>query len=491
MTSFTTSHEEALRAGLSGSARHRAYWLANSTVLLMFVVTFALASRDIGWLADDHLFRHVTFRTALSAVAADWGHDLATGVPGYRPLPMLTYAVDHWLWRATAGGYHVTNVLLYVLACGALLALTFALTQRRAVAGLACALFAVHPSHHESLFWVSGRPIVIATACCLFSATAYVQRRHVWGLLAFVLALASYEAALMLPLVLVVLDRERDLRIRAWSILPYAAVGAAYLMFRWIAISSASTEVSTLSTLHPGHYKLLAARLLRLPMEPTGFVWSSPVFWITSVVSATASALVVTTGHRKDSDFIVRSLLLTAIVFVPFLTQVGIADRFVFLASAGYCMGLAAAFAGAWERHGRARPLAVALGATLVVAWAIDLGARAGEWRTAGRLARQVVAESSALLPDPPVKTPVAVFGVPDRVGAALVFPTYFDRALRDEYGQADLGIRWFTGDDVLTRCRLQRDGARRTIVLWWDPERRHMATDTGGCPRLADVPSS
>src|SRR5262245_13522165 len=74
-------------------------------------VVMLLPFRDVGWIADDFFFRHVTFRNALAAWISGWGHNLAVGVPGYRPVPMATYALDHWIWAGAPSGYHITNLL--------------------------------------------------------------------------------------------------------------------------------------------------------------------------------------------------------------------------------------------------------------------------------------------------------------------------------------------------------------------------------------------
>jgi hypothetical protein len=177
-------------------------------------------------------------------------------------------------------------------------------------------------------------------------------------------------------------------------------------------------------------------------------------------------------------------VLFTALAFTPFLTQVGIADRFVLLASAGYCIGLALAFACVWDRPRRwERALGGALIATLVTAWAIDLYGRAGDWRAAGLLARRIVVETKALVPNPPAGARIEIFGVPGILGAAVVFPTYIDRALLDEYGRHDITVYWEADDDLVRRCQLQSDAAAGTFVVWWDSAKARMRADTERCP--------
>ncbi|MBZ0166669.1 MAG: hypothetical protein K8I00_07655, partial [Candidatus Omnitrophica bacterium] len=73
----------------------------------------------------------------------------------YRPLQMLTYMADHFLWRDEPFGYHLTNLILHCLAGVCLLELLWVLTLNRWTAFFGTLLFVSHPIHTEAVAYVS------------------------------------------------------------------------------------------------------------------------------------------------------------------------------------------------------------------------------------------------------------------------------------------------------------------------------------------------
>jgi tetratricopeptide (TPR) repeat protein len=83
----------------------------------------------------------------------------------YRPLVVLTYLVDDALGGGAALPFHVTPLLVHVLVCVLLFFLLHRLLGATAVpAAAAGALaFAVHPAHAEVVAWMAGRGDALAT----------------------------------------------------------------------------------------------------------------------------------------------------------------------------------------------------------------------------------------------------------------------------------------------------------------------------------------
>ncbi|MFQ5550771.1 MAG: hypothetical protein ACE5FJ_05990 [Gemmatimonadales bacterium] len=143
-----------------------------------------------------------------------WGNEL------YRPLTMLTFAVDWTLSGGNAAWFHFVNVLLHVLVTG----LVFRLACRfipPLPAAVAASLFAVHPVHVEAVASVVGRAEILATLFVLLAALAYLKDgdlamagaggkarvRSTVAVLSFsLLAYASKESAFTLAGVLVLCD---------------------------------------------------------------------------------------------------------------------------------------------------------------------------------------------------------------------------------------------------------------------------------------------
>jgi Flp pilus assembly protein TadD len=133
----------------------------------------------------------------------------------YRPLVSLSLWVDHRFWGLNPHGYHLTNVALNLAACllltWLLLRLFTSFWPARSASGpalLGGLVFALHPTHVESVAFIAGRTDIIMTIFLLIAALALIRygRRPSWRLvvlmvLTFAAALLSKEAAILFPLI--------------------------------------------------------------------------------------------------------------------------------------------------------------------------------------------------------------------------------------------------------------------------------------------------
>jgi tetratricopeptide (TPR) repeat protein len=179
----------------------------------------------------------------------------------YRPLTTLSYLVDFSLWGLQPCGYHLTNVLLHsacsLMAALILLRLGFGV-QPAVLAGL---LFAVHPIHSENVAWIAGRTDLLAFFFCALAMLVHLSARGApqWatagrtagpgpqqrvlrvGLstLLFTVALMAKEMSIVLlgwlALIEIVAYGRHWRRVRL-TLLPYAAIVAAYLVWRFLVI---------------------------------------------------------------------------------------------------------------------------------------------------------------------------------------------------------------------------------------------------------------
>lgn len=149
-----------------------------------------------------------------------WLKDLKKGI---RPVLKLTYTLN-WVSGLGLFGFHLVNtvihaanaVLVYFLtfkmleSCNA----TIAPIQLRRAAFLAGMLFALHPVQTEAVTYISSRSTSLMTLFYLCSISAYIygaqNNKRVWlylvSPLLFVFAVATKEAALTLPIALVLWD---------------------------------------------------------------------------------------------------------------------------------------------------------------------------------------------------------------------------------------------------------------------------------------------
>jgi tetratricopeptide (TPR) repeat protein len=96
----------------------------------------------------------------------------------YRPVWVLSLAVNHAVWGERPLGYHLSNVLLHALASGLTAWLVFELAGDAAAAALAGLLFAVHPVHAEAVAWVSARNELLLCVFVLLAFLSYLRMRR-------------------------------------------------------------------------------------------------------------------------------------------------------------------------------------------------------------------------------------------------------------------------------------------------------------------------
>ncbi len=128
---------------------------------------------------------------------------------GYRPVLLLSYAVQWWLHRGAPVGFHVVNVALHALVTLLLLRLLSRLEVPEPVSFGAALIFAVHPVHVEAVTSLVGRGETLAAAfvfgVVLFAVRYRDREKSRWkdlalALLCFALGVFSKESAAVAPL---------------------------------------------------------------------------------------------------------------------------------------------------------------------------------------------------------------------------------------------------------------------------------------------------
>lgn len=177
-----------------------------------------------------------------------YGH--AGSSPYYRPLFLVSYALDYLIWGSKPFGYHLTNIMLHA-ACSLLaFRLAIKLLNDRWAALWAAGIFAAHPVHAEAVAWIAGRADLLAGSFFFISFGSYLifresARKFYFGIsvVTYMLALFSKEAAIPLPLLLVAYElsfkrhewQENSAKIMG-RLLLFLVVFALYFIMRTAAL---------------------------------------------------------------------------------------------------------------------------------------------------------------------------------------------------------------------------------------------------------------
>ena len=131
----------------------------------------------------------------------------------WQPLTWLSLMLDYKMYGTSAGGYHVTNVLIHLVNTLLLFLIFGRMTGGLWKSGFVAALFAVHPLHVESVAWVMARKDVLSAMFWLLTMAAYAYyaenpslKRYVWVFIAYGLGLMSKPMLVTLPFILLLLD---------------------------------------------------------------------------------------------------------------------------------------------------------------------------------------------------------------------------------------------------------------------------------------------
>jgi tetratricopeptide (TPR) repeat protein len=255
----------ARRRGLGG-VRPRLLWLVPVGVALVTAAAFANAAPPAA-VHDDKFFVPNVFRLDPASVLRLFSEDPwgAAGAPAgrYRPLLLLTFAIDGALFGDNLRGYHLTNIAVHVVTTVALYFVLGALLRRFTprpagstgrpwlAAAVAAGVFGVHPIHTEvvdSIFNGSDMYVALGTLAA-FAAVIRWEGSHplrAWLLVgcSYLAALLFRENAAVLPVLVValiwLLHPEEDLRRRFRRLVP--SVGlllplAVYLWLRRVALA--------------------------------------------------------------------------------------------------------------------------------------------------------------------------------------------------------------------------------------------------------------
>jgi len=132
----------------------------------------------------------------------------------YRPLATASFALDWVVSGAAPAWAHAVNLVLHAVSAALVALLLCELVPPSAALGGAL-LFAIHPVHVEAVANVAGRAELLAAAFFLGACVLWLRRRRDGGVgprafgaaLLGTAAIFSKESAVMLPAVLLLLDR--------------------------------------------------------------------------------------------------------------------------------------------------------------------------------------------------------------------------------------------------------------------------------------------
>ncbi|HEY1532705.1 MAG TPA: hypothetical protein VGF76_01760, partial [Polyangiaceae bacterium] len=148
--------------------------------------------------------------------ASFWQHDdIGVLRSYYRPLVILSLALDHRISGDNPSGFHITNLIVHLLGTSVLFGLLRRQDRTGYVSALGSALWALYPRLTEAVAWVSGRTDVLAGFFVLCALLVHRSRSRLATIACaslLLLGLLCKETALAGVLAVLVEELRRSVR---------------------------------------------------------------------------------------------------------------------------------------------------------------------------------------------------------------------------------------------------------------------------------------
>jgi len=192
-------------------ARDRSFsiWLFGVLAMTGLCLFPMLGNGFTNW--DDDVY--VTGNSIIKA--PDWDA-IFTGPSAYNyhPLTMLTFAFNYAISGLDPFSYYLVNWLLHILNTALIFLFIYKISGKKVfVAAFTSLIFGIHPMHVESVAWISERKDVLYTCFFLLALLQYwnflgtgKRSKLLYCFIFFILSLLSKPAAIILPVVLLLLD---------------------------------------------------------------------------------------------------------------------------------------------------------------------------------------------------------------------------------------------------------------------------------------------
>lgn len=373
----SSKRQSAALAEPPGLLRRRIPLIAAMLIAGAAALAFGWKTLDAGFIMGDDQ-RFVTDHFLVNHPSLENAWTLLTIPHGdlYQPLPMLSFQVDYALASETPSGvfpfaFHLTNVLLHAANAMLVVLLVSVLARRIIVGALTGLLFATHPMAMETVAWVSGRMILLATLFSLIVLILAVRRPRrpgrVWPIAIWLAWIASLASKVMptIPIVAWLFDRSVHRQTDRRGLWTYAALmiiggGAVVAMSVLTQAEGFGAAANPANMSNAARTIILASgQYLEQYVAPTQLSpWTPPlkdVAWSDSRLylagAEIAVLLVLVAVFRKRAPIVAAGLVAFGLLLGPFLfaslaRRLFVADRYMYLPMIGLHMAVVASVVG-------------------------------------------------------------------------------------------------------------------------------------------------
>jgi tetratricopeptide (TPR) repeat protein len=217
-------------------------------VLIGISIYFNSFDNHLFWDDDDVIVKNI-YTQNLSYLPKYFSENLISGVGQisnyWRPLLLISFAIDFQLWGLNPISYHLVNTILHIISAFLGFFLLYKLTNKRFLLSFLPALFfLIHPLQTEAVTYVAGRADPLATVFILIALIFYISFRELknykyiyLSLGSFVLALMVKEQVILLPILVLLIElsfyfKKHKLKSSILKLIPYFSLSFIYFILR-------------------------------------------------------------------------------------------------------------------------------------------------------------------------------------------------------------------------------------------------------------------
>ena len=152
--------------------------LAGAIALYAPAIGRGLINYDDPWLySDNHIVQHASWESVRRIFVDTRPATRFVLGAEYLPVRDLSVMLDYQLWGDWYGGFHLTNLVIYCAAIALWFGAATSFGIDRRICGVMALVWALHPSHAESVAWLTERKGLLGAMFAGAAALAYARFR--------------------------------------------------------------------------------------------------------------------------------------------------------------------------------------------------------------------------------------------------------------------------------------------------------------------------
>jgi hypothetical protein len=222
-------------------------WIGLAVMLALTALVFSdgFSHEFTNWDDDVYVVNNLTIRGLDGEHFKEMVTRPTAEVAGnYHPVTVISLAVNYAMGKNSFPVYYGTNLLFHLLNTLLVFFFVYLLFDKKWLAGLITAFFfGIHPMHVESVAWIAERKDVLYTFFFLLTLVGYLRYlqtqkvgTYILLLVFCILSLLSKPAAVVLPVVLVLIDWYKKRPIESKMILEKVPFFIGALVIGWITM---------------------------------------------------------------------------------------------------------------------------------------------------------------------------------------------------------------------------------------------------------------